>query len=183
MKTTAAKMKTGRKRILSNQVEKRLCASLAAGNSIATACSLTGISESSFFEWKRRGESGETDFVEFSQSVRRARAKAKQRLVAIIQRQAPRDWKSAAWLLERGFRAEYGKSWCDDSQGGHGRDPVQTAAPIINVIYRFDRRTTEAKKVILQSLDEMDENGRARFAEARAKLREEIARQSGEESE
>jgi hypothetical protein len=124
-------MKRGRRTLLNATLTKKICASLAAGDSIATACALSGVSKSSFFDWQRRGENGDEEFAEFSQSVMRARGKAKQRLVAIIVRQAPRDWKAAAWILERGFRDEYGKAWRGepDLQPGPG-EPTNV---IVNV--------------------------------------------------
>ena len=72
--------------------------------------------------------------MELLQAVTRARGQAKQRLVAVIQRQAPRDWKAAAWILERSFRDEYGKSW-----RGEPKDPLQppATAPEMNYHYRF----------------------------------------------
>ena len=113
--------KRGRKGIRSPKLEKRLCAALSAANTIAVSCALCGVSQSGFYEWRRRGENGEPGFAEFSESVTRARAKAAQRLVAIIQRAAPRDWRAASFLLSY--------MGLDDESSEEGSDLPLSIAP------------------------------------------------------
>ena len=58
-----------------------------------------------------RGErEGKVVFFQFFHSVTRARARAKINFVANIRKAAPKDWKAAAWLLERMFPTEYGRT-------------------------------------------------------------------------
>ena len=44
----------------------------------------------------------------------RARAVAKEKLIKVVKEAAITDWRAAAWILERSYREEYGKSWADE---------------------------------------------------------------------
>jgi type II secretory pathway component PulJ len=46
----------------------------------------------------------------FAAAVHRARAKAKEKLVRVIVKQAPRDWRAAAFILERSWPNEYART-------------------------------------------------------------------------
>jgi hypothetical protein len=75
---------------------------------IRTACEATNISQTSFFEWIRRGEAGERPFAQFAQAVTRARANGKIALVRQIL--ADKDWRAKAWYLERCWADEFGRT-------------------------------------------------------------------------
>jgi hypothetical protein len=55
-----------------------------------------------------RARAGEARFVEFSDLVEQAQAKAQSSMLATINRAGKRDWKAMAWLLERCFSERYG---------------------------------------------------------------------------
>jgi hypothetical protein len=52
--------------------------------------------------------------LHFSQAIAQARAKARQSLIKVVKEAAITDWRAAAWILERSYREEYGKSWADE---------------------------------------------------------------------
>jgi len=94
---------------------KRITDAVLAGNSYATACALAGISYRCFFLWMAEGrrlveEAGRKDGykVQFFQGIVEAEAKAIHRNVMVIQQAARRDWKAAAWYLERRNKDEWG---------------------------------------------------------------------------
>ena len=99
--------KLGRRGILDAKLTKTICGLLSQGNSIKTTMELLGLGESTFHDWVQRGEQGEKNYVEFVRRTTCARGKAKQRLVKTIVRQAPDDWKAAAWLLSHCWPQEF----------------------------------------------------------------------------
>ncbi len=101
--------------LLTKPLLKRICRILAEGNSIETSSAASGVSGRTFHNWMERGErDGKGIYFQFFQGVTRARAEAKISLTSKIVKAAPRDWKAAAWLLERMFPQEYGRSTRED---------------------------------------------------------------------
>lgn len=105
----------GRSIKLTQELQNLICDMLAAGNYIEAVCDYVGISGSTFYDWMRRGERGwkkdrDAGFSEFSQAVKKARAKAEVMSVAHI-RKAGLDgqWQADAWFLERSFPERWGR--------------------------------------------------------------------------
>ncbi len=69
------KIVAGRKPTLEtdSQLTARVCALLAEGVSIQTACNLCGISERAYHDWGRRGAAGEDPYANFFDAASRAR--------------------------------------------------------------------------------------------------------------
>ena len=92
----------------------RICDLLRQGCSVRTTCECVGISESTFFEYMRRGKATAADyaqtFSQFAERVTRARGQGKAYLVGIIRKAAPKDWRAAVALLERLSPAEYART-------------------------------------------------------------------------
>lgn len=131
---------------LSKLTAKRLCAILSEGNTIETACAACGISGRSFHNWMERGGREKTGpYFQFFQSATRARARAKQRYTKLITRAATRDWKAAAWLLERMFPQEYGRSTREDKEGTK-LNPI--TPPSIRITMLSD---AESKKMLAEA--------------------------------
>jgi transposase-like protein len=108
--TTTSK-KRGRKTILDAKLQKQICALLRDANSIETAAQASGISPRTVYNWiERASEKGEEKFADFACSIARARAEAKRKLVKVLVDASALDWRSAAWILERGFCNEYGRA-------------------------------------------------------------------------
>ena len=99
--------KMGRRTILDAKLTKRICDLLAAGNSIKTTMELVAVDESVYFDWINKGEEGQKPYADFAKRTSRARGKAKQRLVKTIVKQAPNDWKAAAWILSHCWPQEF----------------------------------------------------------------------------
>ena len=78
-----------------------LLAALAERCTVADACWVAGVSDRTYRRWRARGEAGEGAFSAFLSAVRRTRALARRDALAIIREAAGRDWRAAAWLVER----------------------------------------------------------------------------------
>lgn len=103
--------KGGRPVELDAAIQSHLCELLESAVPIAVACEASGISASTYHNWRARGESGEERFVEFLDATARARSRAKQALLRIVQTAAERDWRAAGWLLNHMIPP---KEWSDE---------------------------------------------------------------------
>jgi hypothetical protein len=102
--------KGGRISKLTDDAQKVIVQSIAAGLPAKFAAQRAGIDESTFHLWMRKGRRAtEGPHFQFFQSVKRAEADAIARNVAIIQKAASKSWQAAAWWLERGYHKEFGR--------------------------------------------------------------------------
>jgi transposase-like protein len=75
---------------------------IEVGNFMAVAAQAHGIHPDTLYAWLKRGrEAKRGEFREFYLRVVEARARAEARMVTIITLAAERDWRAAAFLLER----------------------------------------------------------------------------------
>lgn len=90
-----------------------------------------GVCEQTFYRWQ---SDPKTDLQrEFCESLKKAEADYKNALCAIILRDAKeRDWKAAAWLLERKYPEEYSRR--DRIQA----EVNQTTDATVEVVHFFD---------------------------------------------
>jgi hypothetical protein len=95
---------------LTAEVEERLVTAIAAGASYRVACDCAQISYQSFRNWIKRAEQGEDEqFLQFLDHIEKAKARGALVLLAQIKEAAKRDWRAAAWLLERRYPDSYGR--------------------------------------------------------------------------
>jgi len=114
---------------LTDEMQTKIAALLRSGNYIETACGVAGIGVSTFYGWLERGEADQeagtpSAFLEFSEAVHRARAEGEAMLLQQIRQAAPKDWRAAAWILERTMPAKYGRR-AEIKHGGTVRTDVQ----------------------------------------------------------
>lgn len=84
---------------------------LKSGVPVVHACDAVGISPSSYYDWMKLGERAKSgQHREFYLNVKKARAEAIARNVAIIQKAAKENWQAAAWYLERCHPGEFSLS-------------------------------------------------------------------------
>jgi len=110
---------------LETETVARLRDALAAGNTTRTACAMAGISDKSLYRWLKEAESAPEghELVEFRDTVKGAKAVAEHRNVMVIQEAAQKDWRAAAWFLERRWPKDYGrKRWAE--AGGDTTAPL-----------------------------------------------------------
>lgn len=87
----------------SEPLVKALCQIIEGGTTIKLACDSVGIDVSTYNAWTH-------DKPEFSEAIKRARAKGAENLLADI-KQAGRSgtWQASAWILERSYSEHYGR--------------------------------------------------------------------------
>ena len=86
-----------------------VCKWLASGCYVETACGLAGISETTYYKWKRLGDDGEEPYAQFVQEVTRAEQQAEARAVALINKAGEEDPRNLQWWLAR----RHSKRWAD----------------------------------------------------------------------
>lgn len=119
--------KGGRPSKLTDELHADLVKWIQAGNYIETAAILCGINKASVYNWLKRGRTARSGkYKLFFDAVRQAQAKSEARLVNIVEMAAKRDWKAAAWRLERKFPNRYGRQ-TKHEVSGKGGAPVQSA--------------------------------------------------------
>lgn len=108
-KAKTERKKTGRRTKLTRDVLNRAVELKSGGANNVDICAAIGIHESTFYEWVNKPK---TDLQrEFSDAIKRAEADYKNALLAIVMRDAQeKDWKAAAWLLERKYPSEYART-------------------------------------------------------------------------
>ena len=92
---------------------EEICNYIAAGYSYAQSAKLAGIAESTFFRWKTFGqlEGAETIYQLFCIEVQEASEFSEGEALQLVRSAAirGRNWKAAAWFLERRFPEKYEK--------------------------------------------------------------------------
>ena len=109
----------GRRTKLTPELQQRLVQALRVGCTHRTACQCAGITYSTFYDWLRRGEAGNTRYTQFSHAIKRAEVEAMMRALAQINTAMATDWRAAAWLLERSYPHEYGRRVVEQQHSGN----------------------------------------------------------------
>src|SRR5262245_52672737 len=104
MKTSehpSKRKKRGRATLLNAQLQRKICCLLAQGHTVSAVCGAVGIGERTVYEWREK-------HPHFSQAATRAIGQSKIALLDKL-RQAD-DWRAQAFLLERRWPTEFGKT-------------------------------------------------------------------------
>jgi len=89
---------------------QKICDLLRAGNYLDTAATAAGVHKTTLHRWLRLGrEQKRGRYKKFVEAVEKAQREAEARDVALIAKQAPTDWRAAAWRLERRAPRRYGQ--------------------------------------------------------------------------
>ena len=107
---------------LTDDLIEKICGIIAEGNYFKTATLAVGISETTFYRWKERGERAKSGiYRKFWESVKRAEAEAEQKYLGVI-KDAANDgtWQAAAWYLERKHFDKWGKKEKHEVTGKDG---------------------------------------------------------------
>ncbi|MFO0658897.1 MAG: hypothetical protein U0165_03550 [Polyangiaceae bacterium] len=117
------------------EVSAKICAAIRDGHTFEDSARLAGISKTTFHRWMRRGKrEGELSALRsFRVDVEKATLDARVTLVSIIWEASKRDWRAAAWFLERRYPEEYGKQTRVEHSGPNGA-PVPLSATLARVV-------------------------------------------------
>jgi transposase len=140
---------------------KRIADLILAGNNAETAAMACGVSRASYYAWMARGRAerdrldadpkskpklSEAIYLEFLDTIEKAKAEAEARLVVLIQKaaQTPRTWQAAAWLLERRDPKNWGRVTRTEISGVDGKPIEARAVPLsdADIIAMADRITS-----------------------------------------
>jgi hypothetical protein len=133
----------GRPPECTQELIKKIVSSILVGNYFETACASAGIHKTTAYDWLKKGarEPGSI-FEQFSNAVEKAQADGESRDVMVIEMQAhgapaqynemgqqireaiPRDWKAAAWRLERKHPKKWGRMDRHEVTGQDGK-PIE----------------------------------------------------------
>lgn len=145
----------GRKSKLTEERQERILQAIRAGNYIETAALHAGISEGTFHRWMQEGERAKTGKKrEFYEAVKKARADAETRTVAIISNAMPTSWQAAAWWLERSFPDRWGRN-VHEHRGKDG-GPVQHE---VNIVAEEAAKQPEVQERIREGFRERVRDG------------------------
>ena len=82
-------------------MQRKICGLLAQGHTVSAVCGAVGIGERTFYEWREK-------HPHFSQAVTRAIGESK---IALLDKlRQSNDWRAQAFLLERRWPTEFGKT-------------------------------------------------------------------------
>ncbi len=101
-------VKLGRPSRFTEETRKKILWALRLGNFRKIAARYAGISKRTLCDWIYKGAEAESgEYAGFCNDVLEAEQAAEIRALGVIQQAANRDWKAAAWFLERKFPERY----------------------------------------------------------------------------
>ncbi len=86
-----------------------VCKGIKVGLTFNDACRAAGIDVSTFYRWKDMGKT-DPDFDFFNEPIEQARAQGQLLLANRIEGHSKKDWRAAAWILERRHPAVWGNN-------------------------------------------------------------------------
>ena len=122
-------MRTGRPTKLKPQVQRVICEAMLKGCTKATAAAAAGINVVTLNDWDRRGQNDlkadeHTIYSDFSIEYRSAQQKAFETLTRRVFEASEKEWRAAAWILERRDPEHWGKWQNHNLTAGEGVDVV-----------------------------------------------------------
>jgi transposase len=97
--------------LLTPERSERILGLLRSGVFIETACQACGIGTTTYFRWLKNADDPDADpmYREFRDATTCALARAQVRAIELITLAGHKDWRAAAWFLERSFPEKYGR--------------------------------------------------------------------------
>lgn len=86
---------------LTPEIQNQICGYVNAGVPIPTACGACGISWNTVATWLRKGRDGEKPYDQFVAAIEKAKHRWEAAAALRVTKASDRDWKAAAWMLER----------------------------------------------------------------------------------
>ena len=106
----------GRRSKFTKERKERIIQAISAGCSYEMAADYAGITRPTLWAWLKKGEAGtDKNYLTFFSDVKRAEAEGAITNLGTIQEASAKDWKAAAWLLER--------------RHGYSRDGLKSTRP------------------------------------------------------
>ena len=90
---------------LTPEIQKAICEAIRHGATYQAAAEASGVAYETFNNWRKDTR---PKFLKFFNAVTAANADAQLDLLAKISNQSDKDWRAAAWILERRFKNDFG---------------------------------------------------------------------------
>lgn len=98
---------------LTDETIEKICEAIRAGSYPESAAEFAGISVRTFWRWFDRGTKVRSGiYKRFVRAVQKAERDGEVALAAMVRKGAPKDWRAAAFLLER----RYAERWARKEQ-------------------------------------------------------------------
>jgi hypothetical protein len=94
-------------------IAARICEALRLGMPYKQAALYGGVSYQTLLNWRKRADEGDSGFIEFVEAMSQAEAQGMLSLLLLIRAAAeqPRNWRAAAWILERRWPETWGRPY------------------------------------------------------------------------
>lgn len=126
----------GRPSKYTDEVADKIIMNLEIGMSVHGACAQAGISMTTMYSWRDRN-------AVFDRRMATAEGEAEKRMMARVAIAAQKDWRPAAWWLERRRNADYGQKQVIAHTGEDG-GPIQTQTEsVVHVKHEVDQNELE----------------------------------------
>ncbi len=106
-------------KIHDKEITKRLLDNIRIGMPIKYAAIEAGIDDKTYYNWKKRGEQGDAEYVQFFRHLKQAQSQGMKLSLQNVQVAANPEqfkkenhkgqWQAAAWILERRWKADFGR--------------------------------------------------------------------------
>lgn len=145
--------RSGRPSKLTPELQDEICKYIKDGYTIAQAAALSGITERTFYLWKKRGENSKSGkYFEFLQQVKMAQKIAEAKFIDVIKRAAMgdrkkkirSDWRAAKWYLSVINPKEFGKREYIKQEVSHDKDDEGVYDP--KLIREIGRKLIQERK-------------------------------------
>jgi hypothetical protein len=109
-KKTKKKPKKERKapQRFTKETQAKICKYLMAGCYRRIAANLSNVGRNTIREWEKKGEEGDAKFKDFAGAIKEAEAFPSFLACQTIMQAMQKDWRAAAWYLERRSPKEWG---------------------------------------------------------------------------
>lgn len=138
------KYRGGRHTKLDKDHQDRMVAALRAGNFRQVACEYSGLDYSTFARWMRTGvQRPNSEFGAFRKAILEAERHAEVNCVARVMKAAEKDWKAAAWWLERKRSERWSRKEKLEHTGASG-GPIKAQVKVLKELSDADLDAVEA---------------------------------------
>ena len=98
---------------LTEELCENICKDIREGGTLKYSAMHNGITPRTLHNWMSRGENAKTEnglYFHFFHQVKKAQEDGKVRLIGKIEKHGERNWQALAWLLERMYPDEFGRT-------------------------------------------------------------------------
>lgn len=136
----------------SDEIRETIYDLVSKGYTYKDICAVCDITQQTFYNWIDRGKKAKSGkYKEFVVELERAKAERKNNLVSELLEmgRSREDWKSVAWLLERGYGDEFARPEVKIKQSVDAKAEVEHKVPFADlerIVIESAKKVEESKK-------------------------------------